>query len=69
MIEVKKKEGESPTSTLFRFTQRVRRSGTIMELRGRRFFKRAVNRRKRQASAIYRSTKKAEYARAKKLGN
>ncbi|MFH1246253.1 MAG: 30S ribosomal protein S21 [Candidatus Liptonbacteria bacterium] len=68
MIEVKKKDNESPAGVLFRFTKRVRQSGVLVELRKRRFHNRAVNKRKRKVSAIFRSKKRSEMARLKKLG-
>jgi ribosomal protein S21 len=68
MIEVKKREGESPTALLFRFTRRVKRSGVLKEANKRRFTRRVVGRRARRLSAIYRSTKRQEVARQKKLG-
>jgi ribosomal protein S21 len=68
MIEIKKKEGESPNSALFRFTKRIRQSGVLVEMRKRRFRGRAVNKRSRRISAIFRANKKADVARAKKLG-
>jgi ribosomal protein S21 len=68
MIEVRKKEGESPNSLLFRFSKKVRQSGVLTEVRKRRFRDRSVNRRKRRLSAIYRTAKRREIARLKKLG-
>lgn len=68
MIEVKKKEGESSNSLIFRFTKKVRQSGVVTETRKRRFRDRAVNRRSRRLSAIFRGKKKAEVSRLKKLG-
>ena len=68
MIEVRRKEGESPASLLFRFSKRVRQSGIMPETRKRRFTDRPQNRRKRRLSAVFRSVKRAELARAKKLG-
>lgn len=68
MIETRKKEGESVANLLFRFTKRVRRSGVLLEARKRRFTARPVNRRKRKVSALYRSKKRAETVRLKKLG-
>lgn len=68
MIEIKKKEGESSSSALFRFTKRVRQSGVLTELRKRRFKKRTENKRARRLSAIYRAKKRTEVARLKKLG-
>jgi ribosomal protein S21 len=68
MIDIKKKEGESSNSLLFRFSKKVRQSGVLAEVRKRRFRARAVNRRTRRLSAVFRTAKKAEMARMKKLG-
>ncbi len=68
MIEVRKKEGETPASALFRFTKRVKQSGVLIEARKRRFRGRPMNRRKRRLGAQYKALKKAETARLKKLG-
>lgn len=67
-VEVKRKEGESSASLLFRFTKKVRQSGVLLETRKRRFEKRLVNRAERRLSAIYRTKKAKEIARLKKLG-
>ena len=68
MIEVKKKEGESGSALLFRFSKKVRQSGIMKEVRKRRFRARPVNRRKIRLAAQHRSAKKSETARLKKLG-
>ncbi len=68
MLEVRRKEGETPASLMFRFGKRVKQSGILMEARKRRFRGRAVNRRKRRLSAQFRSAKRVETARLKKLG-
>lgn len=68
MIEIKKKEGEPPLSAHFRFSKKVRQSGVLAEVRKRRFKSRNVNRRKRRLSAVFRTKKKADIARQKKLG-
>jgi len=68
MIEVKKKEGESPSSLYFRFSKKVRRSGVVLEVRKRRFYGRVVNRRKVRVSAGHRAAKAKEIVRLKKLG-
>ncbi len=67
-IEVRRKEGESPNSTLFSFTKRVKRSGILKETRNRKFHKRPITRTKRRLSAIHRDLKKADIERQKKLG-
>lgn len=68
MIEVRRKENESPNSLLFRFTKKVRQGGIMPETRKRRFTKRPQNRGKRRLSAIFRAEKRAEISRLKKLG-
>jgi len=67
-IEVKKREGESPSALLFRFSKRVKRSGVLKEARRRRFKTRSVNRNKRRISAIHKAQKRKDLDRAKKLG-
>ncbi len=68
MIEAKKKEGESSSSLLYRFSKRVKQSGILRETRKRRFRDRVVSRQKRRASAQYRAVKKVELDSARKLG-
>ena len=68
MIESKKKEGESSSNLLFRVSKRIRQSGVLTEVRKRRFKSRKVNKRARRLSAIYRTKKREEVARLKKLG-
>ena len=68
MIETRKKEGESSSSLLYRFSKRVKHSGVLREVRKRRFQARAVSRRKRQLSAQYKAEKKIELEKLRKLG-
>jgi len=68
MIEVKKREGESMNSLLYRFSKRMKQTGIMKEVKGRRFAQRKVNRGKRLAAALYRSQKDRELARARKYG-
>jgi ribosomal protein S21 len=67
-VEVRKREGESPTSLLYTFTRRVRRSGILKEVRSRKFHDRPKSRMKRRRSAIHRETRRVEVERLKKLG-
>ena len=67
-IEVKKREGESASALLFRFTKKVQRSGVLKEAKKRRFRGRPQNRRRVKLSALYREQKKKEFLKAKKLG-
>lgn len=67
-IYIKKKEGESVGSVVFRFSKKVQQSGTLLEAKKRRFAKREQNKRARRESAIYRAKKRAAIDRAHKLG-
>ena len=67
-IEVRKKEGESVGTLIYRFTKRVQQSGVLREAKKRRFYSRVTNRLKRKLSALHRDGKKKEMDRAKKLG-
>jgi len=68
MIEVRKKEGETTSSLFYRFSKRVKQSGVLREARKRRFTTRAVNRNKRRLSAQYRTAKRLEMDRLRRLG-
>jgi len=67
-MEVRKREGESASSLIYRFTKKTQQSGVLKEAKKRRFRARPVSRVKRRLSALHRAQKKAEFARAKKLG-
>jgi ribosomal protein S21 len=68
MLEVKRKEGESPNALLFRFTKRVKRSGLLREAKKRRFHDRPENRQKRRLSALHRISKQADLEKENKNG-
>jgi ribosomal protein S21 len=67
-MEVKKREGESASSLIYRFTKKIQRGGILAETKKRRFQERPLNRRKRRLSAIHREQKKVEFLKAKKMG-
>lgn len=67
-IKVRKREGESVNTLLYRFNKRVQQSGLVREVRKRQFRKRAENRRKRKDSALYRKDKEVTMARERKFG-
>ena len=67
-IEVKKREGESSSAMIYRFTKKVQRSGVLRETKKRRFHKRAPSKLKRKISALHRETRRKENERARKLG-
>jgi ribosomal protein S21 len=65
---VKRKEKESISSLLYRFTKRMKRSGILREARKRRYATRDISRIKRRASAIHREEKKIEIQKDIKMG-
>jgi len=67
-VVIKKKEGESASSLIFRFTKKVQQSGVLREAKGRRFSARKENKMKRRLSALHRLNKKNELEKAKKTG-
>jgi len=68
VIEVKRKEGESVSSFLYRFTKKIQRSGVLKEAKKKRFKQRERNKRAKKDSAVYRYHKKAEISKLMKLG-
>ncbi len=68
VIEVKRKEGETLSAFLYRFSKRVKWSGILKEAKSRRFRDRNVNRNKRRLSAIYRTRKAEAVRRERKYG-
>lgn len=67
-IEVKKREGESVSSFLYRFNKRIQHSGLIREVKKRQFRDRTENRRRRRLGALHRLKREEQYARLKKHG-
>lgn len=67
-VEVRKKDGESVSGMLYRFTKKVQQSGVLKEAKKRRFHKRSQSGLKRKLSAIHRDEKKKEMERMRKLG-
>jgi len=65
---IKRKEGESVSSLLYRFSKRVQQSGILREAKKRKRHERPVSRVKRKLSALHRVAKKKETERLKKLG-
>lgn len=67
-MELKRREGESTSAFLYRFSKKIQRSGVLLEVKKRRFKNRAVSKQKRRVSALHREQKKKEIERKKKLG-
>ena len=68
MVYVKKEEGESASSLVYRFNKRVQHSGVLREAKKRQFRSRSVNKNQRRVSALRREELKREAEKAKKLG-
>lgn len=68
MIEIRKKEGETVGSLLFRFNKKIKHSGLMKESRKRRFTKRVVNKNKRRQSTLYRAAKQVKIEQERKHG-
>lgn len=67
-VEAKKRQNESASTLLYRFSKKVKQSGLVKEFRKRRFRKRGVSKRTRRLSALHREEKKAEHRRLRRLG-
>ncbi len=67
-MQVRKKEGETIGSLLYRFSKKVQQSGVLKEAKKRRFFKRSQNRNKRKLAAMYREERMKEVVKDKKMG-
>lgn len=68
MLEIRKKENESPASLLYRFSKRVKRSGLLKEMKRRKFHSRPLNKRKIRESALHREAKRKEIEQERKMG-
>lgn len=67
-MELKRREGESVSAFLYRFSKKMQQSGVLKEAKKRRTRPRAINKNKRRIAAIYRTEKRTEIETAKKLG-
>ncbi len=68
MVEVKRKEREHIGSMLRRFTERVKKSGVLLDAREAQFYVRPKSRRQRREDALVRKKMKAEKDMERKLG-
>ena len=67
-LKVEKQGRESAQNITRRFTQKMRRSGILLEARKNRFFDRPKSKPLKKRSALRRATKRAEFAKLKKMG-
>lgn len=68
MVFVYKKEGETASALIYRFTKKMQQTGTLREAKKRRFYARTDSKLKRKLSALHRNAKHKEMERQKKLG-
>ena len=67
-MQVRKKDGETSTSLMYRFSKKVKQGGILREAKKRRFHNRPLSRTKRRLSALHREQVRKEMERNKKLG-
>ncbi|KKQ21618.1 MAG: hypothetical protein A3G45_02760 [Candidatus Staskawiczbacteria bacterium RIFCSPLOWO2_12_FULL_37_15] len=67
MLQVRKKERESPQNLVHRFTRVVRQSGVLLQVRGKQFHKRTKSDLAKKRSALRRVVLRKERAIAEKM--
>lgn len=67
-VKVVKKEGESASAMMYRFSKKIQQGGVLKEAKKRRFSERVKNKNKRRTLALKRESKKAEIQYKKKWG-
>lgn len=68
MVEVQKKENESTSSLLRRFSHKLRQSGNLARVHSSRFRRRSKSSLSKKKEAIWRIGRKKETERLRKLG-
>ena len=68
MVRVTKKQDESPTAFVRRFSQRVLASGLLREAKTKKYYRRSVSRTLRRISALERKRLAGEFTKLRKLG-
>ncbi len=67
-MEIKRREGESTSAFLYRFSKKVQQSGILREAKKRKNKRRPESKYKKRLSALHREQKKKEIEKAKKMG-
>jgi len=67
-LKVRKQPKETSQSLAYRFSQKLRKSGILLEVRKKRFKIKGKSRQQEKKSALRREQKKKEYGELKKLG-
>jgi ribosomal protein S21 len=67
-LKVKKKDKENNQSLVRRFSQKMKRSGILLEARGKQFKKRTKSNQLKKRAALRREDLKKKYKELKKMG-
>lgn len=67
-LEIKKKQGETSQSLIYRFTQRMRKSGILRRARDVRFQDRPLSPQLKKKAALRKEELKKEYEKMEKMG-
>jgi len=67
-LKIKKKERESSTSLIRRFSKSVKKSGILLEARKRQYKKRSKSPEMKKRAALRKEELKKKYKKLKKLG-
>ncbi|MBU1149147.1 30S ribosomal protein S21 [Patescibacteria group bacterium] len=68
MVEVKRKDGETPESLLRRFSKRVQQSGVLLRAKKNRFYEKPKNKRTQKEEALRRKAVREKKEHLKKIG-
>jgi len=68
MVEVRRKDNESPETMIRRFTRQWQASGIGIRARKGKFFQKDFTKREKRVRALYREKKRKEYEMLHKLG-
>ena len=67
-LRANRQDKESPQNLIRRFSQKIKKSGILLEARKKQFRKREKSSQLRKRSALRREKKRREYEKLKKLG-
>jgi len=67
-MEIKRREGESISAFLYRFSKKVQQSGVLREAKKRKHRRRPISKYKKRLSALHREQKKKETEKMRKMG-
>ncbi len=67
-LKVEKQPKETSQSLIHRFSQKIKRSGILLEARKKMFYKKGKSKQLKRRSALRRIQKKEEFKKLKKMG-